>query len=273
VNAAVSLVLGSMGYAGGLVMGFVAGVILSGVFSMGLAMRGGLAVRIRHPLRRYVAMARTFRDFPLYGSIPATAMLVAGQIPLLVISQHHAISHAGYYVVVRSILYSGTLMIASACAQIILKHLAQVRHTHGSVWPYFIRMLALLAAAGLALGASFYLISPLFFRMFLGDAWATSASIARLMSLAMPFWLLGVGIAAAPIAMKILKPGAAWQLTYGAAACLQFAWHALPFMELVARIILFEVVAYAAYVAISVVTMYRHGRAWRESTQAKALQP
>lgn len=259
-NAAVSLVLGLQGNAAGLLIGFISGMLASGACSLLLAQRHGLTFDFSHPRTHYAALASKFREFPLYGSIPATFMLIAGQIPLLVITRNYALHDAGHYAVVRALLYTGTLMIATACAQIVLKHIAEANRAGKTCWPHFRRMAGLIAVAGIGMGLALYVVSPIFFRMYLGESWADSAAIACLMAFAMPLWLLGVALAAAPIALKKLKPIALWQLGYGVAACYLFTLTHLTFMELVQRVIAFEMIAYATYIGISIVTMHRHGR-------------
>lgn len=260
-NAAVSCVLGLMGVENGLVLGFVAGVLASGLWGLLLAMRHGLAFDFSHSRAHYRTLARTFREFPVYGSIPATAMLIAGQIPLLVITRAYALDATGHYAVVRAIVFSGTLMVATATAQIILKHIADATHRGERVWSHFQRIFGVLALVGLLGAGVVYFASPIFLRFYLGDAWGDAATIAQLMAFAIPVWLLGVALASAPIALKRLKPIAAWQVGYGVFATVYlFSLTDLPFLVLVQKVILFEIVAYALYVVVSTVTVYRHGR-------------
>lgn len=259
-NAIVSFILGRMGYDTGLVTGFILGVMLSGAWSLWLAKRSGLTFDFTHPRTHYVALASKFREFPFYGSLPSTAMLIAGQIPLLVITRAYTLGEAGHYAIVRALLYSGTLMIATACAQVTLKHIAEAKNAGDAVWPHFIRMVGILAGVGLVIGAVLYLASPIFFRVYLGDAWANSADIAQLMAFAVPLWLVGISLASAPVALKRLRGIATWQICYGLAACYLFTLHDLPFITLVTRVITFDIIAYALYITVSVTTMYRHGR-------------
>lgn len=259
-NAVVALVLGRMGYESGFVIGFIVGVLACGAWGVWVAVRHGLTFDFSHPRVYYAALASKYREFPFYGSIPATLMLIAGQIPLLVITRAYALQEAGHYSVVRALLYSSTLVIATACAQVILKHIAEAKNANEKVWPHFVRMAGLLAAAATAMGAVLFLASPVFFRIYLGQAWGNSADIAQLMAFAVPLWLLGIALASAPIALKRLRGVALWQVCYGLAACYLFTLTDLPFMTLVSRVIAFEMIAYALYIAVSVATMYRHGR-------------
>ncbi len=259
-NAIISFILGRMGYDTGLVTGFILGVFLSGVVSLWLAKRSGLIFDFTHPRTHYAALASKYSEFPFYGSLPSTAMLIAGQIPLLVITRAYALHEAGHYAVVRALLYSGTLMIATACAQVILKHIAEAKNAGDKVWPHFLRMLGLLSGVAAVIGAVLYLASPVFFNAYLGEAWAGSAGIAQLMAFAVPLWLLGIALASAPVALKRLRGVATWQFCYGIAACYLFTLTDLPFMELVTRVITFEIIAYALYIAVSVATVRRYGR-------------
>lgn len=259
-NALVSFILGSQGYDAGLVIGFIAGVSLSGVWSLALAARHGLSFDFSHPRMHYQALASKFREFPIFGSIPATFMLIAGQIPLLVITRAYALDFTGHYAVVRAIVFTGTLMIAGACGQVILKHIAQARNRRDDIWAQFTRMFSLLALLGIAGGVAVFSISPLFFRLYLGESWGEAAHIAQCMAFALPLWLLGISLASAPIALKRLKLIAAWQIGYGIAALYLFTLTHLPFMELVQKIILFEIIAYALYIVASAISVRRHGK-------------
>ena len=259
-NAVVSFILGSQGYDAGLVIGFVCGVGLSGVWSLALAVRHGLAFDFTHPRTHYQALASKFREFPLFGSIPATCMLIAGQIPLLVITRAYALDFTGHYAVVRAIVFSGTLMIAGACGQVILKHIAQAKNRRDDVWAHYTRMFSLLALLGIAGGVAVYFISPIFFRLYLGESWGDAAHIAQLMAFALPLWLLGISLASAAIALKRLKLIAAWQIGYGLAACYLFTITDLPFMVLVQKVILFEIIAYALYIVASAISVRQHAK-------------
>ncbi len=259
-NAVVSFILGMQGHDAGLVIGFIAGVGVSGVWGLALAMRHGLAFDFSHPRTHYQALASKFREFPLFGSIPATAMLIAGQIPLLVITGAYALDFTGHYAVVRAIVFTGTLMVATACGQVILKHVADAKNRHDDVWAHFTRMFGLLAAIGIVGGVAVYFISPIFFRLYLGEAWGDAAQIAQYMAFALPLWLLGIALASAPIALKRLKLIAAWQVSYGLAACYLFTLTDLPFMVLVQKVILFEIVAYALYILASAISVRQHAK-------------
>lgn len=260
-NAIVSFMLGLMGHETGLITGFVVGVLLMGLWSLALAHRHGLDFETSQPRATYISLARQFREFPLFGSIPATAMLLAGQIPLLVITRAYALDATGHYAVVRAIVFAGTMMVATSAAQIILKHMADAANRGEAAWPHFLRMAGLLAALGVSGGAIVYTASPLFFHFYLGESWGNAAAIAQLMAVVMPLWLMGIALASAPIALKRLKPIAAWQVGYGiAATAYLFTLTDLPFMVLVQKIMLFEIAAYALYIVVSAVTVYRHAK-------------
>lgn len=257
-NVVVSLVLGLQGYDAGLVIGFIAGVLASGVVSLLLARHHGLHFDFSYPRAHYQALASKFREFPVFGSVPATAMLIAGQIPLLVISRAYTLDFTGHYAVVRAIVFSGTLMVATACAQVILKHVADARNRDEDIWPHFTRMFGLLALLGIMGGIVVYFTSPIFFRLYLGASWGDAAHIAQTMAFALPLWLLGIALAGAPIALKRLKLIAAWQISYGIAACYLFTLTHLPFMVLVQKVIFFEMAAYTLYIAVSVISVRQH---------------
>lgn len=259
-NALVSFILGSQGIDAGLVIGVIAGIGLCGAWSLLLATRHGLAFDFTHPRAHYQALASKFREFPLFGSIPATCMLIAGQIPLLVITRAYALDFTGHYAVVRAIIFSGTMMIATAFGQVILKHIADAKNRRDDVWAHYTRMFSLLALLGIFGGVAVFVISPIFFRLYLGESWGEAAHIAQTMAFALPLWLLGISLANAAIALKRLKLIAAWQVCYGIAACYLFTLTHLPFMELVQKIILFEIVAYALYIIASAVSVRRHAK-------------
>lgn len=259
-TAAATLGLGMLNVPDALIIGYIIGMLAAGTWSLLVAVRAGLRLSLSRTRDYYLALAHKFREFPLFGSIPSTMMILAGQIPLLVITRAYALDVTGHYAVVRNILYGGTVMIAGACGQVLLKHMAEYKNNGDAIWPHYIRILGLLALAGFALGAGIYITAPLLFGLYLGEGWSDSATIARLIAPVMPFWLMGMALACAPMALRKLKPIAGWQVCYGLAASCLFLLKDLPFEQLVQRVITFEACAYALYVVVSTATVYKHGK-------------
>jgi O-antigen/teichoic acid export membrane protein len=260
-TALFTLIFGVMKMKDGLLLGFICGLVFAAAWSLMIAYRHGLRLELHRSRLYFMGLASKFREFPIFGAIPAGVTNLAAQIPLLVITAGHAISLTGHYAVVRSIMFGGTALISAAFGQVILKHMAEHKHAGTPIWPAYIRIFALLALGGLALSITIYFISPWFFRLYLGAGWGDSTMIARMLSVNMMLWLMGPALSCAPIGLRILKPIAAWQISYFVMACCLFFFIHLPFEQLLARLVIFDLVAYGLYVAIATATVWRFGRA------------
>lgn len=256
--AIIALVLGGLGYRQGLLVGFVGGAVIGGVWAMAQAWHAGLRMEWKLPPRYFWQIFKTYREFPLFGSIPSAINNLAAQVPLLIITATYTLSIAGHYAVARALLSSGVGLISVAVGQVLLKQFSDRLHAGQPLWPYY-RMVSLwVCATGLGLTLAVYAIGPWFFRTYLGAGWSDSAEIIRMLSLNLLFWLLGPAMAMAVVAIRKLRMIALWQLLYGTMAIALLLFRDLPFHDFMHRVVLVEAIAYALYFALMSWTVWRY---------------
>lgn len=239
----------------GLLVGFVGGFAVGALWGLVLMFRNGF-----HIVMPSLALARRYRHFPLFGSIPTAIYNLACQLPLLIITATYSLHLAGHYAVMRNILFVGVSLMALCVGQVLLKHIAGLTHDKKPVWPYFLRIAGWLCVFGLALMASVYIVGPWFFQLYLGAGWEDAAEITRALAIATFFWLIGPTLAQAAVAVHKIRAVAAWQILYGLAAPCLFLLADVPFETFLWRYVAFDVIAYSIYAVMMVITMHRYDR-------------
>ena len=259
--AAIALGCGLAGMEYGLVVGFVSGTSIGGLFALFMAYQNGL--RIAVPLRtEYLrGLVHKYREFPVYGAFPAAINNLASQMPLIVIASNYSLAQSGQYAVARTLLAGGVGLLAASTGQILLKHFSAIAQRRERLWPHFQRVLGFLVAVGVTMSVGVYLLGPLIFTLYLGSGWEESAAIVRVLSFNLVLWLVAPALALVVVALRKLKGIAVWQLSYGALACCLFFFAHKPFAEFIRYVALFEALAYGLYLAIVCATMWRHDNA------------
>ncbi|MEJ0009717.1 MAG: oligosaccharide flippase family protein [Alphaproteobacteria bacterium] len=256
-TSVVTLGCGLLHWPGGLLVGFVAGILLAAAFSLMQARRRGL--RLGHP-KHLGALAKRYGHYPFFGSIPTAINNIAMQLPLLIITATYSLSVAGHYAVARNTLAGGVALIALCIGQVVLKHVSVLVHDGRPVWPDFRRIALWLALFAACLTAGIYVVAPWFLRVYLGSAWADSATIMRTLAFTSFFWLMGPTLSLGVVAIQKIRVVAAWQVAYGVIELGLFFFVHLPFGQFLWRVVAFEVVSYGLYTVLMIVTIYRYDR-------------
>lgn len=246
---------GIMNVKSGLLLGFIIGTTVAGIWAIGQAWRSNLRIRWPLPKNYTRLMLGKYREFPLFGSIPTAINNFAIYVPVLLVTSHYALDTSGHYAVTRNLLAGGLGLIAAAIGQVVLKHVAERAQKRERIWPHYLRMMGLLLAAGFALSVGVYFVGPWFFQLYLGQGWENTAIIARMLSFNLMLWLVAPALAQTVIAMRKVKPVALWQVGYGIGACCLFFLDDRPFLEFLTLIVWFEIGAYALYLLIITYTV------------------
>lgn len=273
-TAAISAAGGISGIEYGLLIGFVAGVVLNAICAVAMAYRHGLRVHGRGNRRYLLTIARQYIQFPLLGGIPSTITLLAAQIPLLIITARYSLEVTGHYGVARVLLWGGVQLLAVCFGQVALKHLAERVKNRQPVWGDYCKILAGLIAFGIAMLGGVYVVGPWFFGWYLGADWTESAEITRILAFTVTFWFVGLTAAQAAIAIRRMKVIALWQVLYGLTACSLLLVADLPFHQFLWRVVLLEAVSYTLYIAMVTATMHRYSQTkTRKRQNAAAASP
>ena len=263
-NAALAVAFGLAHVAHGLIDAFTLAVSLAACWGLFWSWRNGLRLPMGH-LKRYALPAmHHYREFPVFGSIPATFNNLAVQLPLLIITADYSLAQTGHFSITRNLL-SGSLILASTCiGQVLLNHLSGRIHRREKLWPFFARVMLGIGLLGAAGSVVIYLLGPWFFALYLGDGWQDAGRILQQLAVSAPLMLLGASLAPALVAMRRIRVMARWQVFYAVASASLFFCVHLPFAQFIWCVVAMEAVAYGLYVPIVI----RQVRRWDREQMA-----
>lgn len=268
-TALVTLIYGWKHVGDGLLIGFVAGLVITAIWGLMQAVRKGFYLTRDEPISYFLRMVRQYGHFPMFGSIPTVINNTAAQLPMLIITANYSLAVAGHFTVTRGILVGGVLLFSTCIGQAILKHTADLAQNNKRVWPFFFKITLGLAAFSFCLMAGTYIIGPWFFRLYLGSGWEDSAEMTRMLAFCTFFWLMGPALSSAVIAVHRIKAVALWQVSYGLLQPLLLLFTHLPFHQFIWLVVAFESGAYALYTAIMIFTIWRFDQQ-QQAKKAKA---
>ena len=256
--AGIVLALGLLNVPTGLMFGFIAGLTFTGIFALIQAYRYQLRFDYNLPKIYYWQLMRKFSEFPLFGSIPSSINNIAAQVPVIVITAHYSLDLTGHYSVVRNLINAAMALVAASFGQVILRHFAEKIHAGEKLWPYYIRIAALMLGLGVVATAGTYLLGPWFFGLYLGAGWEDSVEMVQMISLCMLFWLMGPALAHAVIAIKRLRAIALWQVMHGLFAFGLTFFSDLPFHDFIWCVVMYEAFSYTLYFIIMTAAIWRY---------------
>ncbi|MFZ4541515.1 MAG: lipopolysaccharide biosynthesis protein [Rickettsiales bacterium] len=257
-TAVLMILFGLLHVPSGLLIGFAVGQWAGALAALCFAYRAGLRFTVE---RMYaLAILRHYRQFPIFGSVPTVISNMAVQLPLMLITARFSYADAGNYAVVRSLFNAGSMLIALAVGQVLMKHVAQRAQQRLPIWPYYRRLALALFAGACGLSAGAFVFGHWFFRLYLGAAWTQVGWIAQLLSINIVFMVTASALSFAALALKQVKTVALWQCSYGVLAAGLFFLRGDTFPQFVGTLVGLETFAYGTYAVLVSWVVWRHDR-------------
>lgn len=250
INAVLSCVLGWMALRYGLLLAFALAVISSAMWGLWACWRYELRFISLHHWRYLLNLLAAYRDFPLFGAIPTALNNLAVMVPLMIIAASYPLTTTGHFSVTRNLLSGGLILVALCVSQVMLKHLQERMGAGQPLWPFFRLVLAGLVGLGVSGGLALYVLGPLIFSIYLGNQWADSGNILRILAVSLPFVLTGASLASTLVAIDRLRLMALWQGFYLAASTALILFTDLPFEAFLWRLVAMECAVYAVYTGL-----------------------
>jgi O-antigen/teichoic acid export membrane protein len=136
------------------------------------------------PAERRRAVARRYRDFPLYREPQQLLNTASANLPLLLLAAWYGSTVAGWWGLCLNVLTLPFLLIGDPLAKVYLPHAAEEARSGQPVRPLLVRStLTLVVVGGVAFGIIFA-FGPWLFSTIFGAEWATAGQYARWMALA-----------------------------------------------------------------------------------------
>ncbi|HYH18242.1 MAG TPA: oligosaccharide flippase family protein [Azospirillum sp.] len=219
VRAAVTVTVQvTAGFAAPAPAGLLAGQILGyGAQAGELARRDGTAAWPRMPasgLAGLIALARRYREFPLYGAPQALVNALSQYGPVVVLAAAFGEASVGFYWLALRVLSLPDSVLNQPLRQVFYR---DVRDDLDHLRQRLARTTLALAAVGLPVLLAAVLAGPALFAWAFGAEWETAGAFARWLA---PWWFLGFVnvpcVAVIPL-LRLQGPFLAYEVALGAA--------------------------------------------------------
>ena len=171
-------------------MGLVVSSVLADIMASVNLFRAALPdlIRLRHAIypAKLVALAREYRDFPLYAASQNVVNALSQGLPVLLLGQSYGIAVAGAYAFTIRILAAPQGLVTTALRQVLFQRAAETHHSGQSLRPLFVKATAGLFALGLLPTMVLVVWAPPLFAAVFGAEWLTAGEFGRSLTV----WLL-----------------------------------------------------------------------------------
>jgi len=166
----------------GLVIGKFAGDFLGMIFLLWKRQKMGSSITAGVTPRRMVAMARRYRDFPVYNTPHALTTSVSNNFPVLLFNTWFSEAIAGFYAMAHRALYSPVQVVGKAAYQVFSQRISEKYGNQEQLIPFIKSTLLLLTAIGILPFLLLFLVSPPLFSWFLGPGWEMTGYFVRILT-------------------------------------------------------------------------------------------
>lgn len=210
--AAISVALGAAGAGfAGLLLGNIAGV-LGAALILVLGFRGVFRRPTLRWTRAKLALARRFRDYPLYSASSAIVDGVTLTLPIFFLAQHFSASTLGYYALVVRVANAPLSFVASAVNQVNLKKVVQLMHERASVPTHLARLATFLGVFAAVPTLILVATAPWLFRHLFGPPWEEAGSYLQILMPSLAVRFVGSTLSGTMEATNNTRIGAAWKV-------------------------------------------------------------
>lgn len=134
---------------------------------------------IRKPLTAIRALARRYRDFPLYRAPQILLNTISRVAPIFILTSLFSPAVAGLYVLAQTVLYVPVSLIAQSVGKVFLQRIAAEAHAHKPLRPLILRATFGLTMVGIIPFGAIMLAGPWLFSFVFGADWFEAGIYAR----------------------------------------------------------------------------------------------
>lgn len=182
LSAGTKLGLGTAGcLRGGLILGTVLAPFASLAVSLGLAWKKHLQPLLHVDMHACRKVAVTYRNFPIY-SLPRTFVnMLAGQLPVFVLTPIFGTAELGFWTMAVLLAFSPISMVTRALYQSLYQFTVERVNANLPIRPFFRRFTKLSMMAVVPAFAMLYIILPSLTAWLLGEDWRLTGEYIRWM--------------------------------------------------------------------------------------------
>lgn len=136
------------------------------------------------------ALAKKYKDFPLYRSPQAIIFAFSSSLPILMLSNLFGPASAGFYSLGNSILNAPANLIGKSVGDVFYSKISEVKNNDGDITELIKKATIGLLIVGVVPFGIVILFGPMIFRFVFGSEWISAGEYARWISLWVFFKLL-----------------------------------------------------------------------------------
>jgi O-antigen/teichoic acid export membrane protein len=163
----------------GLVAAQAAGSLIGPLLLAGWRSTASALGQVRAPVRRLLAVARRYRQFPLINAPHAFINSLQDTLTLVLLAALAGQASAGYFGLMGRIAKAPASLIGGALSEILLGRLADLKARDEDLRPLVRRSALYLALTAFPLAAMLVAAGPALFGLLLGSEWSVAGEYAR----------------------------------------------------------------------------------------------
>ncbi len=146
--------------------------------------------------------AHEHRQFPLFSAPTALVRNVSDNLPLFFMMAVFSPAVMGVYALAQRLVHTPIALVQQSMRQVFTKHAAEKVNASKPVLGSLLRALAILAALGVPIFLTLFLLGEPIFRLVLGEPWALGGRYAGIVA---PWWFTSFVVAPATATYIVLK--------------------------------------------------------------------
>lgn len=164
-------------------------------------------------LRRVVAAAKRYKDFPRFMIVGQLANVISSQTPILLLTVLYGTQAAGFYSLADRMLVIPSAFIAASIGEVYRQEAAASFNRDGHCRGIFIKAAKRLAILGLAPALVAVIAAPTLFPIIFGEAWVEAGRIAAILGVLVFFQTLGSTLSYTILLTKMYRADLIWQIS------------------------------------------------------------
>ncbi len=216
VEGTIQIIFGSLKLLYGLIAGLLAGVFVN--FFMGIlqSKKAGFSFSEISWLRMK-SVAREYKEYPLYNTLPAFLNTAGLMLPILFINKFFGTDVTGQFDLTRQILAVPTALLSVSLSQVYLQRLSEKFNSQVSIKKDLLALFAFLGGISLFAFVVIYFWGVPLFTFLFGKEWQLAGLFAEVLIFKYLLVFVVSPVSIVLIAIKKIKVTSVWQIMYFAA--------------------------------------------------------
>ena len=139
-----------------------------------------------------LAVARRYRDFPLYRAPQLLLNTISRATPTLLLASLFSPAVAGLYAIAQSVLYLPVNLVAQSVGKVFSQRIATQAHSNRPLRPLILRATSALALLGIVPFGAIMMVGPWLFGFVFGADWLEAGNYARWLGIWVFFHFINV---------------------------------------------------------------------------------